>query len=151
MTEWLEPVQFWHWWVLGLLLIIFEVLSPAVFFLWMGIAAGVVGLALMAMPQLHWSYQLFLFAVVSVASIVGWRAYLKRHPTDTDRPTLNRRGEQYVGRTFTLAEPMVHGRGRIRVDDTMWKIEGEDCPAGCQVKVVGADGVILKVEAYGDG
>jgi hypothetical protein len=39
---------------------------------------------------------------------------------ESDQPKLNRRGEQYVGRTFTLEEPIVNGHGKIRVDDSTW-------------------------------
>ncbi|MCB1850751.1 MAG: NfeD family protein [Chromatiales bacterium] len=145
--EWLESAAYWHWWVLGVVLIILEAFSPGVFFLWMGVAAGVVGLVVMLFPALGWEYQLLLFALVSVASVVLWRLLLDRHPTETDRPLLNRRGEQYIGRRFTLDLPIVNGLGKIRVDDTTWKIEGEDCAAGTQVTVVGVDGVVLKVES----
>jgi hypothetical protein len=93
-----------------------------------------------------WEYQLLLFAVFSVVSIALWYLVLKRHPTKTDQPRLNRRGEQYVDRVFTLESPIVNGLGKIRVDDTTWKITGMDCPAATKVRVVGVDGVVLKIE-----
>ncbi|WP_455201889.1 NfeD family protein [Kaarinaea lacus] len=142
----LEQLDFWHWWIIGIILIILELFAPGAFFLWMGIAAGLVGLILVLAPEMTWQYQFIVFAVVSVVSIVVWRNYLKKHPTETDRPTLNMRGEQYVGRTFTLTEPVVNGVGKIRVDDTMWKIEGADCESGTKVKVTKTDGAVLKVE-----
>jgi membrane protein implicated in regulation of membrane protease activity len=37
--------------------------------------------------------------------------------------------------------------GKIRVDDTTWKIRGEDCPVGTRVEVTGVDGTIFKVES----
>ncbi|MCI0507647.1 MAG: NfeD family protein [Gammaproteobacteria bacterium] len=142
----LEQLDFWHWWVLGIVLIILELFAPGAFFLWMGIAAGLVGLILVIAPGMAWQYQLIVFAAVSVVSIVVWRSYLSRHPTQTDRPALNMRGEQYVGRVFTLSEPIVNGSGKIKVDDSMWKIEGEDCNAGAKVKVTRTEGAVLKVE-----
>jgi len=111
----------------------------------MGIAAGLVGLVLVIAPSMGWEYQIILFAVMSVVSIVVWRIYQERHPTPTDKPTLNMRGQQYVGRVFTLSEAIVNGVGKIKVDDTMWKIAGEDCAAGARVKVTEVDGAILKV------
>jgi inner membrane protein len=51
-----------------------------------------------------------------------------------------------VGRTFTLNEPMVNGVGKLRVDDSQWRIAGVDAPAGTQVRVVAVDGATLKVE-----
>jgi inner membrane protein len=144
--ELLSHLDYWHWFVLAVLLIILEVFSPGVFFIWMGLAAGIVGLVLLAVPDLGWQYQLLIFALLSVADIFAARLILRRHPIQTDQPLLNRRGEQYTGRTFTLSEPIVNGQGKIHVDDSSWKIRGSDCPAGTRVRVTGADGVVLQVE-----
>ncbi len=143
----LETLEFWHWWIFAVVLLILEVFAPGSFFLWMGASAGVVGGMLFVFPGMDWKLQWFVFAVLSVASILLWRNHLRKHPTETDQPMLNRRGEQYVGRIFTLAEPIVNGIGKIHVDDSTWKIEGVDCGAGEQVEVIGVDGVVLKVKS----
>ncbi len=143
---WLTQMDFWQWWVLAVILVVLEVLSPAAFFLWMGIAAGVIGLLLLIKPDIGWETQLLLFTLFSISSIVVWRGWLRKHPTETDRPTLNRRGEQYVGRMFTLDEPVVNGQGKVRVDDSTWKIEGDDCEAGTRIRIVGVEGVVFKFE-----
>jgi len=101
---------------------------------------------MLIMPGMGWEWQILAFAVLSVASIVVGRMYLKRNPIKTDQPMLNRRGEQYVGRTFTLDENIVNGVGKIRVDDTIWKVNGPDCEAGANVKVTGVNGMVLLVE-----
>ena len=101
----LSQLTYWHWFILGALLIILEVFAPGAFLLWIGIAAGVVGVILYAVPTLGWEYQVIIFSVVSVGSIVAWKRYRKANPEVTDEPTLNRRGSQYVGRTFTLTTP----------------------------------------------
>ena len=124
---------------------ILEVFSPGAFLLWMGLAAGSVGLLLLLIPGLSWQLQILLFAVLSVATIVLVRAFLQRRPIETDQPHLNRRGEQYIDRTFTLQEPIINGEGKIRVDDTSWKINGEDCPTGTRIRVTGVQGVVLQV------
>ena len=144
--EFLEQAEFWHWWVLGIILLVIESFVSGTLFLWMGVAAGITGLVLLLVPDFAWQFQLLVFAVTAVASAVGWRVYQRRNPTKTDEPTLNKRGSQYVGRTFTLAEPIVNGQGKIRVDDTTWKIEGDDLPAGAKISVTGIDGTVLKVE-----
>ncbi|MES9959155.1 MAG: NfeD family protein [Sedimenticola sp.] len=144
--EWLENLSYWHWWVAAVVLVILEVFSPGAFFLWLGVSAGITGLILLLMPDLSWQLQLMLFALFSVVSIIVWHLFLKRHPIQSDQPALNRRGEQYVGRLFTLEEPVVNGQGKIRVDDSTWKITGADCMAGTRVRVTGVEGVVLKVE-----
>jgi membrane protein implicated in regulation of membrane protease activity len=137
---------FWHWWAFGVLLLIVELLAPGMFFIWMAESAFAVGAILWVFPGLGWEYQLMLFSVLSIASIAVFRRYLKKHPIETDRPLLNRRAAQYIGRVFTLEEPIVNGRGKIRVDDSTWRVEGEDSEPGTRVRVTEAEGVILKVE-----
>jgi len=141
----IEAISYWHWWILAVALVILEVFAPGAFFLWLGIAAGVVGVLVYLVPSLGWEYQVLAFSLLSVISIIVWRKFFRAQPSDTDQPNLNRRGEQYIGRLFTLNEPIVDGLGKIRVDDSTWKIRGEDCPVGSQVEVTGVDGTILKV------
>ncbi len=142
----LETLVYWHWWILGVALIILEIFAPGAIFMWMGIAAGIVGFILMLFPDISWQVQFFIFSLLSVASIVVWYFYLKKNPTKTEQPTLNKRGHQYVGRTFTLEEAIVNNIGKIKVDDSIWKIEGDNCEVGSQIKVTDVDGVVLKVE-----
>jgi inner membrane protein len=142
----IEGISFWHWWILAVILIVIEILSPMVFALWMAVSAGVVGIILMIAPEMDWKYQLLVFSVLSVVSIVFWRFYLRKNPTKTDHPTLSRRGEKYIGRAFTLSEPIKNGRGRINVDDTSWAVSGEDCESISEVRVTGVDGTLLIVE-----
>ena len=143
MTEFLEGLAFWHWLVLGVVLAIIEVFAPGAFFLWLGISAAIVGSVLWLIPGISWEAQLLIFAILSVASVVIARRYLTAHPLETDLPNLNQRGQQYVGRIFTLLEPVVNGQGKIQVDDSTWKITCEDCEAGTKVIINGVEGVVL--------
>jgi hypothetical protein len=145
--EYLDQIEFWHWWVAAVVLIVIEALAPGAIFLWLGVSAAVVGVVLLLAPDLAWEYQVLIFAVLSVALVIGWRVYHRGHPTETDLPTLNRRGEQYIGRKLTLDVAIVNNVGKVKLDDTNWKIEGDDLPAGARIEVVGVDGVVLKVEA----
>jgi membrane protein implicated in regulation of membrane protease activity len=142
----LEGIEFWYWWIAAVVFVVIEILAPGFVFIWLGIAAAVVGALLLAVPAISWELQFLIFAVLSVAAVVVSRIYLRRNPTESDHPNLNRRGEQYVTRVFTLEEAIVNGQGKIQVDDSTWKIEGEDLPAGAKVRVVGVDGTRLKVE-----
>ncbi|NOX93024.1 MAG: NfeD family protein [Gammaproteobacteria bacterium] len=142
----MDSVDFWHWLILAILLIILEVVIPGAFFLWLGVSAGVVGLVLWIWPDINWESQLLLFSVISVVSIALWRVRLRKHPTESEDNTLNTRTTQYVGRVFTLVEPIIDGYGKIHVDDSYWQVSGPDCKKDEKVKVISADGMILKVE-----
>lgn len=148
--EWMSQVDYWHWLILAVLLICIEMLViPAAYCLWMGIAAAIVGAMLLFAPDVTFLVQIIVFTVFSVTTLVIHKRYLKLNPVETDAPTLNRRGEQYVGRVFTLDEAIVNGVGKVRVDDSTWKVSGEDMDAGARIRVTGVDGTILKVEAAG--
>lgn len=141
-----STLSFWHWLILGIALTVLETVAPGVVFLWMGIAAGLTGLIVLTIDGLSWQIQTLLFAALSVVSVVSGRLWLRHRPTATDHPTLNRRGEQHIGHVFTLDAPIVNGVGKIRVGDATWKVTGADLPAGTRVKVVAAEGTILRVE-----
>ena len=145
MNAWLLEPVYWNWMLLGVVLMAVEALTPSFFFLWMGVAALLVGLALTVLPGMDWTWQLMLFAVLSVGSIVAWQLRLRRRPTPTADSLLNRRGHQYVGRVFTLDAPVINGHGKIRVDDSTWKVVvDQDCPARTRLRIVGVEGVILR-------
>ena len=150
METFFASVDYWHWWILAGILLIIEVAAPSFFFLWLSVAAGITGLALLAVPDLGWEYQILLFSGLSIISLTLFKRYQHAHPVTTDQPALNRRGEQYIGRTFTLEEPISNHTGVIRVDDSTWRITGADLPSGTTITVVGVDGVILKVEPVRD-
>ena len=143
-------IPFWYWWVAAAALVVLEIFAPGVFFLWLGVAAGAVGVVALAIPGLDWRIELLLFAALSIAAVIGYRAFLRRRPIETDAPTLNRRGEQYVGKVVPLTEPIVNGVGRVRIGDGGWQVEGPDTPVGRRVRVIGIDGIMLKVERADD-
>ena len=145
MADLIQQVDYWHWWIFAGILLLIEVLAPSFYFLWLSIAAALTGLILLGLPALGWQYQLLFFSGLSVVSIVLFRRYQRHNPSATDQPALNRRGEQYVGRTFTLDQPVVNRVGKLRIDDSTWRITGDDLPAGTHVKVTGVDGVVLKI------
>ncbi|MBB3658156.1 hypothetical protein FHX15_003398 [Rhizobium sp. BK650] len=138
----------WSWWVAGLVLLAAELIAPGFFLVWIGLAALAVGaLSLLFWDATFWAWQLqaILFAVFAVlATFIGRRLTLRSDKTD--EPFLNQRGASLVGRTATLHEPIREGRGRIRLDDTTWRVLGPDLPAGTQVKVISSNGRDLIVE-----
>lgn len=139
-------IEFWQWWVVAAILGALDMLAQSGFFLWLGIAALIVGIAVYFVPALSWQAQFLVFAGVAIFSVLVTRLYLKTAPSPSDRPMLNRRGHQYIGQLIVLETAIVNGRGRAFVGDTLWTVEGSDLPAGETVRVVGADGVLLQVE-----
>lgn len=142
----LDDIVWWHWWVAALVFLTLEALMPGAVFLWMGVSAVVTGLLALVAPGLGWQIDFIVFGVLAIAAVLAWRRWRPARAA-SDQPALNRRGQSYVGRHFTLAEPIVNGVGTLRVDDSQWRISGPDeVPAGARVKVVATEGTTLRVE-----
>lgn len=144
--DFIEAMTPWHWLALAGALLIIEVLAPAAFFLWIGIAAAITGLVFLVV-DIDAETQLLIFSVLSVVSIILSRIYLRRNPSKTDSSTLSRRGEQYIGKTYILVTPIKNGVGKAKVEDSLWRVEGEDMPEGTDVTVTGISGSSLIVES----
>ena len=138
----------WAWWIAGLVFLGLEILIPGVFLLWIGLAAIVVGaLSFPFWGAEEWSWQvpMLVFAVLAIVfALVGrrWSGTGK----ESDQPMLNRRTEGLVGRTATLEEPVSDGKGRIRLDDTTWIVQGPDLPVGTRVRITAAQAGALLIE-----
>ncbi|MBB3806699.1 NfeD family protein [Xanthomonas cannabis] len=137
------------WAVLALLLIAAETLVPGAFLLWMGIAAAAVCLLVLAMPGMSLLVQIVAFVLLSFVSVQVYRSWFRGKGRQSDRPLLNRRAEQLIGRRVLLDQPIHDGRGRAKVDDAFWVVSGPELPAGAAVRIVGVDGMTLLVEAAG--
>ncbi len=136
----------WNWVIFGFVLLAIEILAPGFFFLWLGIAALIIGTStlLIAWP---WQMQIIGFAVLSVASaLVGKKMLGYADDAPSEDPHLNKRGARLEGRTFVLSEAIDQGTGRIKVDDSVWRVSGPDAPAGATVRVTGVDGTTLTVD-----
>jgi len=142
----LEGLLYWHWIVLGLLLLILEMLAPGAIIMWFGVGALIVGGVIYLLPDLPWEWQIFIFAIFSLSSVFIWKKLTKDSKDDnTESGTLNQRGKALVGRRVPLKEAIVNGIGRVQIDDTFWRVEGEDLNEGALVVVVSSDGATLKV------
>lgn len=140
------------WWSLALLLAAAEVLAPGYFLLWVGVGAAATGFVVMLLPQLGVLAQAVTFTVLAFLSCAAyWRGLRPRLLRgESSEATLNRRGAGLIGRRLVLSEAISEGRGRVRVGDGVWLATGPDLPAGSEVEVVGAEGILLKVRAVHD-
>jgi membrane protein implicated in regulation of membrane protease activity len=132
------------WLTLGLILCAAETLAPGAFLIWIGAAAVIVGAVDFFWPT-EQTAQLFLFAgLVVVLLALGKRVYGSLDRRSPPQPFS--RAEALVGREFFLDQPIQRGFGVIRVDDSVWRVAGEDTSVGAKVRVTGVeDGSLLRV------
>lgn len=138
------------WLTLGALLMVLEILTPGVFFMWIGFGAFITGALSFLLPDAGFVWLGPVFAALSVVSVLIGRKLIK--PEQKVKTDLNNRGSRYIGKHYQVAEPFENGRGKIKVDDTLWMAESKEAsiPYDATVKVVGTDGTFLKVECVNE-
>src|SRR5262245_33558478 len=102
MAEFLSQLTYWHWFIIGIVLMAIEMLAPGAMFLWLGVTAIGTGLIAAAIPALSWQVQLLIFGIAAPAVIFGGRMFVARRTGPSDHPDLNQRGMRYVGRSYHL-------------------------------------------------
>lgn len=151
MWEWFEQLSQWHWFIFGLLLLIGEALGASGFLLGTSMAALLMGVivwiaASITDSGMGWQAQVVLCAVLSVSfSLLYWR-FFRADQQVSDRPELNHRTAQLVGRKLVL-DKEIPFEGRIQIGDTFWKVVS-DTPLskGDQVEVISADATTLMIK-----
>lgn len=145
----------WAWWIIGMALIGIEVLAPGTFFLWFGLAAFTVGALTMVfgLESEFWTWQPQIISFVVLAliyAVIGRRMMKNRKWDASDRPDINERGAQLVGRNAVVSQAISGGAGRVRIGDTTWRATGPDLAEGAAVRIVSADAGTLGVEPSGN-
>lgn len=135
------------WAAIALLLFAAEALAPGAFMLWLGFAAVAVFLGVLLVPGIPVLAQVAAFIVLSFISIQVYRTWFRGSERQSDQPALNRRAAALVGRVVPLERGIVQGRGRVQIADAYWDVSGPELPAGTPVRITGADGMTLQVEA----
>jgi membrane protein implicated in regulation of membrane protease activity len=140
----------WHWMLLGLVLLVGEMLIPGgLFALFFGLAALVVGVVVgLGVDRPTW-LQWLLFSILSIVSLLLFRGPLLSRLKIRDQPSP--RVDTMLGAIVTLLEelpPGAVGRGELR--GTVWTVQNGDTGSlhkGQRCRVQRLDGLTLWVEA----
>lgn len=137
----------WVWLIVAAVLFALDILAPGFYMVWFGLAAASVGFLVFAVPiETNWQILAFCAACIGFL-IIGRALWSGRRADVSDKPLLNQRAQQLIGRTFVLVRPIQGGQGRIIAGDGVWSVRGPSLPEGALVRVTGSDGTVLLVEA----
>ena len=104
---------YWHWIVLGIVLMLAEIFIGSFFIFWFGAAAVVVGLSLTIAPSISAPTQLIFWTVLSLVFAVAWFRILKPLSKDVTKAGLSR--EELIGDIGqVLSVPNGDKRGMVR-------------------------------------
>lgn len=142
---------YWHWIILGVLLMLSEIALTTFFILWFGVAAILVGVLLYLFPTIAISWQILIWTILSSVLAFAWFRYLK--PLSTDRTKAGLSREAIVGEVGqVILAPHESRRGRMRFPAPVlgadeWDIiASPGIEAGDRVRVVDVSGNSLIVE-----
>ena len=142
-------LEWWHWEIAGLALVLLELAVPAFFVIWFGFGAMLVGLVLLLAPGLALSAQIGVWVLASVAMTVLWFRVFKRsqHKTLVGTATGEVIGE--IGLLVSAVAPFERGKVRFQrpvLGAEEWACVAESAiAAGQRVRVVSVEGSYVKV------
>jgi membrane protein implicated in regulation of membrane protease activity len=142
-------LEWWHWVVGGIVLLLAELAVPAFFMIWFGLGALLVALMTLAVPGLSTAAQLSLWTVASVGMVILWFRIFKPDYKKTRAGTAAGEAIGEIGLLVGAVAPFERGRVRFQrpvLGAEEWACLSESAiPAGERVKVVAIEGSFLKV------
>ncbi len=140
---------YWHWLVLGMLLVAGEIFIPSFTIFWFGLGAIVVGLVMLVV-KLSFTAQILIWTVSSVLFSVLWFKYFKPKMIDKTNAGMSR--DAVIGESGQVIKaPTEHSRGEVRfatpvLGDDEWEfICDEDIAIGDRVYIKEISGNTLIV------
>ncbi|WP_373767913.1 NfeD family protein [Glaesserella sp.] len=145
MEEWYSGWAAWL--ILGFGLLILETVAPGIFIMWWGFAAIIIAGLVAIFPEMGFSGQIIIFAVLAIVFSVAWWKYQHDKDTKDDKVSaLNSREYSMLGARGTIVEILENGTVRGKFGDTTWRVSGADLKVGDAVEVVKVDGITLIVK-----
>ncbi|MEA3418260.1 MAG: NfeD family protein [Campylobacterota bacterium] len=148
MIEFLnDSVVWWHWIIVGLLLIILEISTGTFITLGLGIAAVLVGLIDLVVPM-GFTIQLLVWIILSIILITALFKWFKTQPTVSDSGQSNYRFDT-PGTVTQVIRP--HQRGKVMFDspvlgNTDWYATSDhELAEGTRVQIIEVNGQLIEV------
>ncbi|WP_413788458.1 NfeD family protein [Thauera sp.] len=142
-------LEWWHWEIAGLALVLLELAVPAFFIIWFGFGAMLVGLVLLMAPGLALSAQIGVWVLASVAMTVLWFRVFKRSQHKTLIGTAAGEVIGEIGLLVSAVAPFERGKVRFQrpvLGAEEWACVAESAiAAGQRVRVVSVEGSYVKV------
>ena len=137
-----ENLNFMHWLVLGLSLIILELFLWTVFLLWIGASAITVSIFFYLMPETAWPIQLLIFVALSLATTYLSKRY---YPVKTVDDELHEKAKTYIGKECRV-DSIEDGIIKVQIGKSLWFARGTGLSVGQAVKIVDVDDSTFIVE-----
>lgn len=126
METLLSQITWWHWLVVALLAFGIEMITGTFDLLMVSVAAVLTAVFSAIVPG-GWQTQFVVFAVMSIALIVGSRyLFPGLRKAAPEHPTLNKRMASLVGQRGEVTRDLTSGHGQVKIGDTVWGAEAAE-------------------------
>ena len=133
-------ILYWHWLVLGMVLIIAEIFVPSFTIFWFGLGAVFVAVIMLVFPEIRFSWQLFIWAIASSGFTFLWFRFIRPMARDKTMAGISR--EAAIGQTGQVIRiPQDETRGRVRFTTPL--LGSEEWPFICDITVSLGDRVCI--------
>ncbi len=147
MQTFFADFHYWHWLIIGFILVTLEMVVPGVFCLWIGLGAIFTGLIAFTFPSMALAWQGVIFALLAVACTYLGRKMMGKAEPAPQYANLNQRANQYIGNFYNVTTAISNGKGKVKVGDGEWSVKAAvDIEAGAKIKVIAVEGTELIVE-----
>jgi len=137
-----DNLNFIHWLILGIGLIIIELFLWTVFLLWVGSSAITSGVIYFLFPNISGLMQLLIFAVIAIAATSLAKKY---YPVKTVDEQLHNKAKSHIGKECTI-ESIENGVTKVKIGKSLWFAKGSNLSAGQIVKIIDVESSTFIVE-----
>ncbi len=148
IKDFLQPEIIWF--LVGLVLLIFEFILPGLIIAFFGVGAWVVALVCL-ITDIGINTQLIIFIIASVLSLLCLRKWLKGiflgHTVS--KQNLKENLDEFVGQKAVVKEKIVpKAGGKVEFHGTNWLAQAdEEIAEGVMVEIISKDNITLKVKS----
>ena len=137
-----DNLNFIHWLILGIGLIIIELFLWTVFLLWVGSSAITSGVIYFLFPNISGLMQLLIFAVIAISATFLAKKY---YPVKTVDEQLHNKAKSHIGKECTI-ESIENGVTKVKIGKSLWFAKGSNLSAGQTVKIIDVESSTFIVE-----
>ena len=139
------------WFLVGLVLLIMEFVSPGLIIAFFGVGAWIVALVC-CITEIGLNTQLIIFIIASVLSLLCLRKWLKGifMGHSVCKQNLKENLDEFVGQKAVVKEKIVpKAGGKVEFHGTNWLAQAdEEIAEGVTVQIISKDNITLKVKTF---
>jgi len=144
----LDNLNYLHWLVFGLALIIVELFLWSMFLLWIGASAITISIVFYILEKMDhevfWGLQVLCFVLLSAVSTFLAKKYF---PVKTVDDVLNLNAKGHIGKECTVVT-IENNIVKVRLGESLWFAKGCEMSVGQKVRIIDTDSSTLIVEPF---